>query len=75
MMGGGAPSKIAAAVEIQRIWRGHRARYVCVCVFVCASVIAYICICMCMYAYICMQCQICFTGYIYYTDLGYVYLP
>lgn len=26
IMGGGASSKIAAAVEIQRIWRGHRIR-------------------------------------------------
>ena len=34
-MSGGASSKIAAAVEIQRMWRGHRARYVCVCVCVC----------------------------------------
>ena len=34
-MSGGASSKIAAAVEIQRMWRGHRARYVSVSVCVC----------------------------------------
>ena len=37
-MSGGASSKIAAAVEIQRMWRGHRARYVSVSVRVCVCV-------------------------------------